>query len=372
MIIFVSNFVSPHTIPLCEQLYYHRGNDFLFIETKRITLERQNLGYSELQSKPFVVSYKKYIDNTKYYNGLIDSADIVMASFGSVDSSLLNCRLRNNKLTFVMSERLFKKGLIKIFDPKFWRTFLFLYRYRKKNIHLLCMGAYVSKDFGLCGFPKNKMWKFGYITADPNVFEKRLEVSRVVNILWVGRMIWWKRPFDVVKAAEILKNSGIEFHLDVVGGGKLVEKFQSQLKSSNAKDMITYHGLKTGTEVQLMMQRADILLCTSNRLEGWGAVINEGMYNRCVVVASKTMGAAPYLIEDGKTGYLYQGNARALAFTIMRVIRDGKIHQIANNASDYIKENWSPEEGARKFLQLVDMIQHSSITVGGNGICTKA
>lgn len=372
MIIFLSNFVSPHTIPLCEQLYRQLKEEFVFIETKPMTGERQSLGYSSLQSKPFVVSYECFSKNDVKYQEVIDSADVVLASFGSIDTTLLNERILNNKLTFLMSERLFKKGVFKILDPKFWKTLLFIKKVRNKDFHLLCMGAYVSKDFGLCGFPKAKMWKFGYITNEPVSNTTQERDSRVPNILWVGRMIWWKKPFIILEVAEILKKKGIAFHLDVVGGGKLSTKFESALQKNSAKELITYHGLKKGAEVQNMMHNSDILLCTSNRLEGWGAVINEGMYNKCIVIANRSMGAAPYLIEDGKTGYLYNGNAKVLADTIERAISNLDNGNIGENAYHYIKSNWSPEIASNKFLQLVDGINGLNQTVQEEGICSKA
>lgn len=356
MIVFISNFVSPHTIPLSEYIYESLGNEFLFIETKRMTEERMSLGYSNLQSKPFVVCFDKYDSAKDKYQDIIDNADAVLASFGSIDNSLLSARIRNNRLTFLMSERILKKGVLKLADPKFWKTVLFLNRIKSKNFHLLCMGAYVAHDFGLCGFPKNKMWKFGYITSEPHSPTFTSEnIGNRTRILWVGRMIWWKQPFAVITAAELLKERGLDFHIDIVGGGKLSAQFEKRLKNSRAKNLITYHGLKPSHEVQSMMRDADILLCTSNRLEGWGAVINEGMYNRCAVIANKSMGAAPFLIEDGVNGFLYSGGATQLANKIETALKCDRI-RLSENALKYIKENWSPEVGAEKLLALIKYI----------------
>ena len=61
MIVFVTNFVSPHTIPLAEKLYERTSGDFLFIETWKMSSERASLGYDKERNKPFVVSYEKYI-----------------------------------------------------------------------------------------------------------------------------------------------------------------------------------------------------------------------------------------------------------------------------------------------------------------------
>ena len=53
------------------------------------------------------------------------------------------------------------------------------------------------------------------------------------------------------------------------------------------------------------MERADIYLATSDRQEGWGAVINEAMNSGCAVVADHMMGAVPYLISHEENGMIY-------------------------------------------------------------------
>lgn len=375
MIVFISNFVSPHTIPLCEALYHRLGDRFLFIETMHMTAERMSLGYSHLQSKPFVVGVDKYENNKAKYQSIINNADTVLVSYGSIDTSILAKRISDNKLTLLMSERLFKKGVFKLADPKFWKSLCFIKKIKKKNFHLLCMGAYVSRDFGICGFPKGKMWKFGYITnakLDTPICKKRQTTT--VRLMWVGRMIWWKNPFVIIKAAEILKKKGVDFHLEVVGSGKLAGKFEVCQQKSIAADSITYHGLKKGDDVQKMMNDADILLCTSNRLEGWGAVINEGMMNRCVVIANKSMGAAPYLIDDGVNGFLYSGGAKELADTIEKAISSNR-SDLSEKAYKNILGNWGPEVAADKLLGLIINIENdnkSEQPLYEKGICSQA
>lgn len=374
MVIFISNFVSPHTIPFSEELYKRLGNKFLFIESRQMSAERSSLGYDKLRNKPFVVSYSQFSTNRDTYQELIDCADTVLASFGSIDTSLLENRIATNKQTFLMSERLFKKGILKLADPKFWKTVLFVNRIKNKNFHLLCMGAYVAKDFSLIGFSKDKMWKFGYTTqpSSRNILELVAQkCTKPTKILWVGRLIWWKQPLIALKAIYKLIYDKYDIEFNVVGGGKLEKKVADYVSKHNIQSRIHYLGLMSNEEVRQLMEESHILLCTSNKLEGWGAVINEGMNAGCVVVANRMMGGAPYLIEDGISGYLYNGNAGNLYKKLKTILLEDNLSEVAITGYNTITREWCSEICATRFIDLYNDIDlgHNIFT---NGPLSKA
>lgn len=363
MVIFISNFVSPHTIPFSEELYKRLGNKFLFIESRQMSAERSSLGYDKLRNKPFVVSYSQFSTNRDTYQEFIDCADMVLASYGSIDTSLLENRIATNKQTFLMSERLFKKGILKLADPKFWQTVLFVNRIKNKNFHLLCMGAYVAKDFARIGFSKDKMWKFGYTTqpSSRTVLELVAQKStKPIKILWVGRLIWWKQPLIALKAIYKLIYDKFDIEFNVVGGGKLEKKVAEYVSKHNFQSRIHYLGLRSNEEVRQLMEDSHILLCTSNKLEGWGAVINEGMNAGCVVVANRMMGGAPYLIEDGVSGYLYNGNETYLYNKLKFILSKDNFSDVAVKGYNSITQNWSPAASASRFIDFCKSISNNT------------
>ena len=64
-------------------------------------------------------------------------------------------------------------------------------------------------------------------------------------------------------------------------------------------ECVEFLGELTHDETIELMRDSEIFLATSNRMEGWGATVNEAMASGCCVVASDAMGSVPYLIEDG-------------------------------------------------------------------------
>ena len=137
---------------------------------------------------------------------IINDADIVL--FGSAPQKMVKKRIKDNKLIFRYSERIFKK---KDFDLLRMMKYKFEYLpYRKKNLYFLCGGACVAKDYKRCGADVSKCYKWGYF-PEVKTYE---DVDALINkkepssILWVARFIDWKHPEVAVEVEKKLKNDG--------------------------------------------------------------------------------------------------------------------------------------------------------------------
>ena len=96
-------------------------------------------------------------------------------------------------------------------------------------------------------------------------------------------MIDWKHPELVVKIAAYLKE--LPFHITMIGGGELEEKVHRLAEELGVTDKITFAGFRSPEEVRAAMEESEIYLVTSDRKEGWGAVVNEAMNSGCAGVA---------------------------------------------------------------------------------------
>lgn len=277
-----------------------------------------------------------------------------------------------------MSERLFKKGIAKIVDYRLWKNIYFFKSVYHRNVHLLCMGAYVAKDFRLCGFNHKHMWKFGYITETKKESLEEilsLKVHDEKRILWVGRMIWWKRPMQIIKATEKLHRMGYCFSLDIVGDGKKFKKIKRYVENNHIRQ-IKVHGLMRNEEVLNLMMNANIFVATSNRLEGWGAVINEAENCACAIIASKAMGATEYLVENDINGYWYDNTQRGLTRTLEKALNDSSLLEKGVAGYHFITTEWSPQNAAGRLLELIrELLLDDVVEVGECGriqICERA
>lgn len=350
--VFVSNYYNHHQKYLCEALYNKLGCEFSFIATSQIRPERVKLGYDASLDAPFV--YRSYSSpgEEALCRSLIDAADVLVA--GSAPESLVGSRIRSGKLAFRYTERPLKNG----FKPL--KALPRFFAWHMKNpaflpIYLLCAGAFVYQDFLRFGLFEGKALKWGYFPYVREESRVRIhDASDKIKLLWVGRFLDWKHPDDAVKAARILDEKGVPFSLTMVGAGDMEHELRRLISDLNLTDKVELTGPKKPDEVRLLMGESDTLLFTSDKKEGWGAVVNEAMSEGCAVIASHAVGSAPYLITNGYNGFIYQsGNTNMMAEKIAELASDpARKSLLSMRAYDTIASSWNPDVAATRILEV--------------------
>ena len=284
---FFSNFLNHHQLPFCLEMQKKLGANFKFVATEPIPEERLSLGYDDMNSTyDFVI--RSYEDEEEAYR-LGKESDVVI--IGSAPTKYIKERLKQQKLTFRYSERIFKNG----FNLRTWlsliKNFTILER---KNVYLLCSSAYSAGDFNIAGSYINRCFKWGYFpkTYEYDIDEllTKKEKNKIVEILWCGRLIDWKHPEYLIEVAKKLKKDKIKFNIKVVGNGELMGSLNDSVIKNKLQKEVKLLGSVNNKEVRSYMEKADIYLFTSDFGEGWGAVLNEAMNSGCAVVASHAIG----------------------------------------------------------------------------------
>lgn len=360
-LVFFSNFASPHILPLCDSLFARLGDDFRFVETRSTTAERLSLGYREFANRNYLVPYDP-ARTLEELQGYADQASIVMFSLGSIDYAISSKRVRENRPTIALSERLFKRGMLKLFDPKLVIQVLRNLAWRRRQLWLLTMGHYVAHDFVYTGFRRDRIRRFGYYpeTEQLSLDEllKKKTYEDVVHIVWVGRFIGWKRPGDAVSMAVQLRERGLnsKWRLEILGDGPERPVLERAIARNHLQNHVSLPGIRSKQEVEEKLRQADILVMTSNRREGWGAVVNEAMTRACAVVASREAGGAREIILDGENGRLFHsGDIYSLTEIVTRLVMNpDERHRLGSNAYDCIFNVWNADNAAARLVEVME------------------
>lgn len=195
------------------------------------------------------------------------------------------------------------------------------------------------------------------------------------SIVWVGRMIHWKHPEMAIMLADKLKKNNINFKLTMVGTGVMLDSLQNMTKDLDICDCVSFVGPKQTDETRKIMEQSQILIATSDYNEGWGAVINEGMSSGCAVAASHSMGAAPYLIKDGKNGVLFESeNIDDLYEKTAGLLNNPALCQkMGKNAYHTITDEWNGEAAAQRLIALMENYWKDNTNFAfEKGICSVA
>lgn len=376
---FFSNFLNHHQLPFCLVMDRLTEGNFTFVATTPVPVERLNMGYHDMNKQyPFVLTTYDSEENERLAQVLALKSDVIIT--GSAPEKYTLMRLTENKLTFRYSERWYKQRLNWKKIPRAWGSSLLHHgRFVLKPVYMLCASAYTATDCARFGNYLGRTYKWGYFPAvkqqdvDELIACKR--ANKRVSILWGGRMIDWKHPDDAVKIAEMLKRNGYDFDLNIIGNGEMEARLRTMICDKRLEDCVHMLGAMSPEEVRDHMEAADIFLFTSDFNEGWGAVLNESMNSACAVVASHAIGAVPFLLEDGKNGYIYRnGDMDSLYKRVVQLMDQPELReQLGREAYRTLADMWNADVAAERFIELAKaLMDGKKADLFESGPCSKA
>lgn len=420
----VTNIVSPHQMPFACALAERLGDDrFRYIATETDHAERIALGWSTRNYSSWVLLPKMCKVDRTIAERWARESEVVIS--GQRDFDLFERRCREEKITLYMSERWFKPpyGMLRLIHPSYLRTALrFCHLLRSPTFYYLPAGVRAANDvlrmirlFGR--FPhwlfreplitdkelRSKLLLWGYF-VEPSGDEKSCagslkaedgndvgtnrpaggsvttntpmnsHIRECLRVLWVGRMLGWKRVDTLVKAVGCLLKEGRNVQLTLVGHGseearlrKLSDKILRELSASSVvsdtrssasglgsreEPRITFHPPIPIAQVRDFMRQSDVYVLPSDGGEGWGAVVNEAMEEGCAVIATHECGAGATMIRDGQNGLLFRaGDVGALAKGLRRMQDDPEMRrELAKGGRATVRQIWSPDIASERLV----------------------
>ena len=372
-IAFYVNIVSPHQIPLADELAKRVGpGNFRYVYWEKFHAERAKMGWGLLE--------REWISDDKK---LLENADVIYTATRDVE--LIERWLRAGKRVFYYGERWFKpvlvpsalclvlrvlmkySGRLRMLVPGYRRMakrFVGLAR-EYECFKVLPMGVHALRDFEWLGVPREKMELWGYFVAPGAQRHEACSVKheaceeRTLKVLWVGRMLGLKRIEDVIRAVrrvngrvEREKGRTRRVELTIVGNGpervrleKLAEQLEGRARGTRAPS-VTFRDSVPLAEVRTLMREHDVFVMASNAYEGWGAVVSEALEEGMAVVGTEEAGASATMLPEE---YRYRaGDFEKLEKILVEMDVDGcrrKEHEIYFN-------KWTVVKAAERLMEI--------------------
>ena len=355
-IVFLTNFINHHQVHFADALAATEGVDYHLIQTMPMPDSFKNNGYPDYSTRPYIINAYESDQEMARARKLIDDADV--AILGDAPREWGVKRIEENKVTFNNEERWFRR--FHIFSHRAVRNWWHYHtRFRNKPLYMLCMGAFVPYDVSRIFAYPHKTYRWGYLTKVPefdiesSLVEKR--ESKKFRLLYVSRMLKLKHPDMMVGLANYLRGKGYDFEINMYGKGEeMEEKMHALISENNLGDYVHMLGVLPNDRILDEMRKHHAFLFTSDKEEGWGAVVNEAMANGCTVVGGNRIGSVPFLIEPHKTGLIFKDrNQKSLnqCAEYLLTHRD-ECEQMALNGYKLLRDVWSPANGAKNFIRL--------------------
>jgi colanic acid/amylovoran biosynthesis glycosyltransferase len=185
-----------------------------------------------------------------------------------------------------------------------------------------------------------------------------VEMKPPFRLLSLGRFARFK-GFDVLlRAARILRDQGLDFHLTMAGAGPEGLRLRWLRRTLGLTDCVSFPGYVTHDRVSELFCSTDVFVMPSvihatGERDGIPNVIMEALLHRVPVVATD-LAAITEVIRDGETGVMAPaGDPMALAGAIQRMTSDReRAMEMASSGNRRVLEQFNPEENHRKILEL--------------------
>lgn len=375
-----------HQGPVCTELAKLLGADnFKMLIYRPLDNKwsgaRMKFGWNLLPpDQPWIVGPPSSVDSVVYDQqaAFARSADFLIYSPGApfIDRELLSLRRQAGKIDIIMGERYFKKPrcLFDWLNPRALKRWFGLWRMlHPSNVHYLTMNHWCVEDLAFLHGCKGRIWRWGYLTAVSSNPPPKTQNGKV-EIGWCGRMIYWKRVDYILKALACLpQRYNDRWHLTILGEGEKECEWRNLALSLGLDDDVTFKGPVSSKEATMFMRRLDIYVMPSDREEGWGAALLEAMNECCAVVANKSAGSTLEVVENGKSGFVFDdADIKALSMILAKLIDDGALRRKMGMAAWHRVQDWSPQEGARRLVKLLGAIQSGAIDAPCyKGLCER-
>lgn len=199
---------------------------------------------------------------------------------------------------------------------------------KKSAAVFLAVSKFVQRKLLEQGFPPEKTF-VQYTGVDTRQFRPASTEDRPI-ILFVGRMVEFKGPEFLIRAASEVQTQFPAAEIVVIGDGPLRKGLERLAKQSLRR--YSFLGVRTQEEVREWMNRASMLCMPSvttrsGEAEGFGMVCAEAQAVGKPVVAF-SCGGIPEIISHGVTGLLApEGDWRALARNLATLLENGELRE---------------------------------------------
>lgn len=154
--------------------------------------------------------------------------------------------------------------------------------------------------------------------------QKGFPEGTALKLLACGRLAAPKNHAVLIEAAAQLRNSGLEFHLIILGEGPLREQVESQVRAANLQAYVSLPGVYE--QPYSLIQDADIFVMPS-RWDVCPLALLEAMALERACIGSDGAGAISHLLAEDAGIVVGYDDASAFAAAIVRLANDPKARQ---------------------------------------------
>ncbi len=224
--------------------------------------------------------------------------------------------------------------------------------------HIIVLNEFAKKD-AVLGYkiPISKIVKIynGIMPIKNSMNLGQTSFSQIKSIIYLGRLDESKGVDILLKAFEILIKNRHDVCLEIGGEGSKELQIKEWVKNHEMESKVIFWGsISNRQDKENFICKAYCMIVPS-RIDNFPTVILEGFAAGVPVIAS-AVGGITDMIEDGKTGMLFeQENVIQLADAMIKIVSDITFrNKIAQQGKDRFNNNFTIERHVNNVIKFLD------------------
>ena len=194
------------------------------------------------------------------------------------------------------------------------------------------------------------------LTSSSAAINRSEAASLPVNLLFLSNLIPSKGVYVLLDACRILKDKGLDFQCNFVGGEtKEIDRarFEAEVQRRGLERMVRYEGPKYGEEKEKYWRSSDVFVQPTFE-DCFPLTIVEAMQHGLPVV-STTEGAVPDMVADGVNGFVCERkDVSGLAGALERLITDASLRmRMGEVGRKRYEEEFTLERFEERFVSIL-------------------
>lgn len=181
--------------------------------------------------------------------------------------------------------------------------------------------------------------------------------KKKLNLLFVGRVEERKGMYELIEIAKYLRNSGLLFELNIVGGGDLFDTLKAKINELGMDQTVIFHGLITNKKkLMSFYEEASAFIFTSHD-EGFPRVLYEAMATALPIFTTFVGGISGRMKDKWNCIEIPVQNPNKASVLIIKYLQDETtLEKIGKNGQDTLKKIlngslYTHEELLLKYIQ---------------------
>lgn len=253
-----------------------------------------------------------------------------------------------------------------LLKPLFWGTAAFL-----------TIGSRSKKFYTHYGVPDEKLFFTPY-SVDNDFWERESDAARremgairarlglrddAAVILFAGKLIPKKRPFDLLKAYENILHDKVPLHRNVnllfVGDGVLRGELECYARERNLPG-VRFAGFVNQREMPTYFGVADLFILPSGPGEVSPLAINEAMASGLPIVVSNAIPSAADFVADAENGCIVpEGDVGELSRVMVQLVNGGDSLKVMGRNSRKKIASWNYDVCVEEFYNALRFVSRS-------------